>query len=198
MTPPRCIRRLPCSMNTSTYSLFSSTVPACRKAGRDDPGGPGCQELPPRRAGAARRRIDARGMQDLPHRGRRGRHAELGQLAVDPAVSPQRVLLRQAGSARDRRRAAGPAPAARVVVAAGEFAVPGQQRRGRHGEDVGPAPAGEEPCQRGEPHPVGRRVPDPAGVPAQHRVLVPEHQQLGIPRPVPAEHQDGPGRVPGT
>jgi hypothetical protein len=24
---PRCIRRVPCSMNTSTYSLFSSTVP---------------------------------------------------------------------------------------------------------------------------------------------------------------------------
>jgi hypothetical protein len=30
-------------MNTSTYSLFSSTVSACRKAGRDDPGGPGVQ-----------------------------------------------------------------------------------------------------------------------------------------------------------
>jgi hypothetical protein len=28
-------------------------------------------------------------------------------------------------------------------------------------------------------------------VPAQHRVLVPEYQQLGILRPVAAEHQDG-------
>ena len=33
---------------------------------REDPGGLGCQELPPRRACAPRRRIDARGMQDLP------------------------------------------------------------------------------------------------------------------------------------
>ena len=45
--------------------------------------------------------------------------------------------------------------------------MPGQERRWRHGEDLGPAPAGEEPCQCGEPHPVGRRVPHPAGAPAQ-------------------------------
>src|ERR1019366_5492749 len=32
VTPPRCIRRLPCSMNTRTYSLLSSTVSACRKS----------------------------------------------------------------------------------------------------------------------------------------------------------------------
>jgi hypothetical protein len=63
---------------------------------RDDPGGLGVQQLPPRRTGPARRRIDARSPQDLPHGGRRDRHAELGQLAVDPAVSPQRILRRQA------------------------------------------------------------------------------------------------------
>ena len=40
--------------------------------------------------------------------------------------------------------------------------MPGQQRRGRDGEDFGPAPAGEEWCQRGEPHPVGRLAPYPA------------------------------------
>ena len=38
---------------------------------REDPGGLGCQELPPRRAGPTRRRIDARSAQDLPHGGRR-------------------------------------------------------------------------------------------------------------------------------
>jgi hypothetical protein len=32
----------------------------------DDPGGLGVQELPPRRTGPARRRIDARSPQDLP------------------------------------------------------------------------------------------------------------------------------------
>ena len=34
-------------------------------------------------------------------------------------------------------------------------------------------------------------VPHPAGAPPQYRVLVPEHQQLGILRQVAAEHQDG-------
>jgi hypothetical protein len=32
VTPPRCIRRVPCSMNTSTYMRFSSTVSTCRKS----------------------------------------------------------------------------------------------------------------------------------------------------------------------
>jgi hypothetical protein len=44
--------------------------------------------------------------------------------------------------------------------------------------------------ERGEPGPVGWFVPDPAGVPAQHRVLVPENQQLRVLRPVTADHQD--------
>ncbi len=78
---------------------------------REDPGGLRVEKLPPRRARAARRRIDARGTQDLPYRGRRDRYAELGQFAVDPAVSPERVLLRQAkdkaSDARDNRQAAG-------------------------------------------------------------------------------------------
>ena len=167
---------------------------------RQDPGGLGCQELPPRRAGPARRRIDARSTQDLPHGGRRYGDAELRQFAMDPAMSPQRILLRQAnhqaGDAPDRRRAAGLAPLARVVLAASQFAVPGQERRGRHGEDPGPAPARQEPCHRGEPHPVAQLVSYPAGMPAQHRVLVPEHEQFGIFRPVTAEHQDGQAEHP--
>jgi hypothetical protein len=31
VTQPRCIRRVPCSMNTKTYSLLSRTVSTCRK-----------------------------------------------------------------------------------------------------------------------------------------------------------------------
>ena len=85
---------------------------------------------------------------------------------------------------RDCRRPAGLAPPARVVLARGQLAVPGQQRRGRDGEDLGPAPAGYEPCQRGEPGPVGWLVPHPADVAAQHRVLVPEYQQFSILRQV--------------
>ena len=60
---------------------------------REDPGGLGVQELPPGRARAARRWIDARSMQDLPDSGRGDRHAELGQFAVDAAVSPQWILF---------------------------------------------------------------------------------------------------------
>jgi len=104
-----------------------------------DPGGLGVQELPPGRARAARRRIDVRSPQDFIDGGRGDRDAELGQLAVDPAVAPQRVLLRQAdGEAtdtRDRRRAAGLAPLARVVLPGSQPAVLGQQCRWRHGED---------------------------------------------------------------
>ena len=33
-------------------------------------------------------------------------------------------------------------------------------------------------------------------MPAQHRVLVPEHEQLGIFRPVAAERQDGQAKYP--
>jgi hypothetical protein len=36
----------------------------------------------------------------------------------------------------------------------------------------------------GEPHPVGRLVPHPAGIAAQHRVLVPQDEQLSILRQV--------------
>jgi hypothetical protein len=161
---------------------------------REDPGGLGVQELLPGRARPAWRRINARGMQDLPHGRRRDCHAEFRQFAVDPAVSPQRILLRQANDqACDSRGcwwAAGLAPVAHVVLLRGQSAVPGQDRRRRHGEDFAPAPARYEPCQRGEPGPVVRLVPHPADVSAQHRVLVPEYQQLSILRPVATEHQD--------
>jgi hypothetical protein len=89
----------------------------------EDPGGLGVQELPPGRARAARRRADARSSQDLIDGGRSNRDAELGQLAVDPAVAPQRILFRQAndkaGDAADCWRAAGLAPPARVVLSRG-------------------------------------------------------------------------------
>jgi hypothetical protein len=114
-----------------------------------------------------------------------------GQLAMNTPVALQRVLVRQAegepGDAPGGRRAAGLAPLAGVVFPGGEPAVPGQQR---HGEDPGPVPARDEPGKRGEPGPAGGVVAHPACVPAQHRVLVPEHQQFGVLRPVPAGHQD--------
>ena len=202
VTPPRCIRRLPCSMNTSTYIRFSSTVSTCRKSTAEDAGGLGSPELPPRRAGPARRRIDARSAQDLPHGGRRDRHAELRQLTMDPAVPPQRILPchanDHASEGRGRRRAAGLAPLARVVLAAGQLAVPGQKRRWRHGEDPGPAPARQEPGQRGEPHPVARLVP----VSVRHSGAAPRSRAgaraVRHPSPGRSGTPGRPGRAPGT
>src|SRR5713226_8692519 len=91
----------------------------------DDPGGLRVEKLPPRRTRAARGWIDARDMQELPHGGRRHGDAEFCQFAVDAAISPERILLREAndkaGDARDRRRAAGwLAALARVVLARGQ------------------------------------------------------------------------------
>ncbi len=51
VTPPRCIWRVPCSINTSTYSRASRTVSTCmQEVHAQNPGGLGVQELPPRRA----------------------------------------------------------------------------------------------------------------------------------------------------
>jgi hypothetical protein len=39
---------------------------------------------------------------------------------------------------------------------------------------------GDQPGQGRKPQPVGRLVAEPADLAAQHRVLVPEHQEFGI------------------
>jgi hypothetical protein len=97
---------------------------------REDAGRLSAQELPPRRARSARRRADAGSSQDLIDGRGRDRDAELGQLAVDPAVAPQRILFRhaddEAGDAADCLRPARPAPFASVVLPGGQPAVPGQ------------------------------------------------------------------------
>jgi hypothetical protein len=110
----------------------------------EDPSGLGVQELPPAGARAARCRVEASSVQDLPDGGRRHGDAKLEQLALDPAVAPQWILPRQAQhqllDPRGCGRAAGPAPPARVVLLRGQPAVPGQERGGRDGEHLGPAP----------------------------------------------------------
>ena len=55
VTPPRCIRRVLCSMNTSTYSRFSSTVSTCRKSTARIPAAwacRNCRHVGPERRGA--------------------------------------------------------------------------------------------------------------------------------------------------
>jgi hypothetical protein len=125
---------VPCSMNTSTYRRLHKTVSTCRKSTARIPPAWVRRELPPGGTRPARRRIDARDAQDLPHGGWRHGDAELEQLALDPAMAPQRILPRQAqhqpSDTRGGRRTAGPAPPARVVLSRGQAAVPGQERRG--------------------------------------------------------------------
>ena len=55
VTPPRCIRRVPCSMNTSTYSRVSSTVSTWRKSTARIPAAwarMNCRHVGPERRGA--------------------------------------------------------------------------------------------------------------------------------------------------
>ncbi len=86
--------------------------------------------------------------------------AEFRQLAVDPAVSPQRIRSCQANDearhALDCWRAAGLAPIAGAVFLRGQLAAPGHESRWRNREDFRPAPAWYEPRSGGEPGPVGR------------------------------------------
>ena len=91
-------------------ALQSCTVNMQEIDGQDS-GGLRVQELPPGRAIPARRRVDARGAEDLVDRGYRDRGAQLSELAVNAPVAPERILVRQAdgelGDAPDRRRPAG-------------------------------------------------------------------------------------------
>jgi hypothetical protein len=85
-----------------------------KKVHRQDPGGLRVQELPPGRTVPARRRVDACCAEDLADGGRRDRNPELGQLAVNTPVAPERVffarrmvnraMLRTVGGRPGRRR----------------------------------------------------------------------------------------------
>ena len=47
VTPPRCIRRLPCSMNTRDVQSLEQHGVHVQQVDRDDPGCLGVQKLPP-------------------------------------------------------------------------------------------------------------------------------------------------------
>jgi hypothetical protein len=67
--------------------------------------------------------------------------------------------------------------------------VPGEQCRRGHPEHLTLPTPGDQPRQVREPQPVARLVADPADLAAQHRVLVPEHQEFGILRHLaPGQH----------
>jgi len=161
---------------------------------REDPGGLGAEKLSPGRRGAGSMPAACRISQTVdgatvtpslvsspwirryPHSGfsvarRTTRRAIAGIVGGRPGLRRLFVSYFFAASLR-----------CQASSVAGVTGKPSAQRLARY-----------EPRQRGEPHPVGRLVPDLAGVPAQHRVLVPEHQQLSVLRQVLAEYQGQPG-----
>ena len=57
--------------------------------------------------------------------------------------------------------------------------MPGQECGRGDGEDVGPSGPWDQRGQGGEPGPVRRFIADSGDLAAQHRILVPQHEDLG-------------------
>jgi len=177
-------RRVPTTRSTvSTWTKSTAMMPrAC--AARN------CLQVGPTRRGAGS--IPA-SREDPPYRGSGDLVAEPDQLALHPPVPPGGALRGDADHELADRGGRGRPPgttAARVVpLARDNPPVPGEQRRRGHREHLAPPAAGNQPRQRCKPQPVARLVTDPADLTAQDRVLVPEHQQLGIlGHPLPCQH----------
>jgi hypothetical protein len=116
------------------------------------------KELRPSRSGSPRRPLDAVTLQDRPDARGGGNDAHGGELTVDAAVTPLRILLRQAEdecgrSLRDGRSAG---PAVRIRPAPGdEVSVPTQQSF-RSDEEASESSAGEQPCEPSQHRPIRR------------------------------------------
>jgi len=110
--------------------------------------------------------------------------AELDEFALHPPMPPRRVVGRDADDELADRgwrgRPPGPPPVRVIPFACDQAPVPGEQSRRGHREHLGPPLPGDQPGQGRQPQPVARLVADPADPAAQHRVLMPEHQELGI------------------
>jgi hypothetical protein len=154
------------------------------EAGRDDAAGLRGRELLPGRAGAAWCGPGPGGMQDLPHRGCCDRVAGPGGFALHPPVPPRGIIGRDAdhelADGGRRRRPPGTPAAGVVPCACGQPPVPGVQRRRGHRGYLAPPAAGNQSRQCRQPQPAARLAADPADLAAEHRVLVPEHQEPGI------------------
>jgi hypothetical protein len=94
-------------MNTSMCSRFEEDGFYYQEVAGDDRVSLAGEELSPGGPGPAGRWLDARGVQDLPYRGRRDRMPEPRQLALDSPVPPGRVLPRHPDDQRLDRSAGG-------------------------------------------------------------------------------------------
>ncbi len=123
------------------------------------------QEVGPGNGCPAQGRIDAGGLEDLPHRGRGDRDAQQREFTVNASISPRRVLGCQAqdeaANRSDRARTSRPSVHARTGMAAlHQVAMPPQYR---DRADQKPEPtqprAGQGHEQSGEQRPVLRSQP---------------------------------------
>jgi hypothetical protein len=159
---------------------------------RHDRLGLGGEKLLPRRTGPARRRIHASLVEDLPDRAVRHTKPEPGQLAVDAAVAPGWVLRRQPQYQPARLPADGwPARSGvRIGPMSGDQLPMPPQERGWSDEERRPPRPGQEPGQRRKHHSVGRLQVRAVDLPAQHRDLVAQHEQLDVLRAAVAGELD--------
>jgi hypothetical protein len=140
------------------------------------------QELRPARPSSSWCGIDPGRLQDLPDGGGADPVAKAGQLAVDPAIPPGRVL---SGQAHDQ----GAQPAGngwptgsggRCGPAAGDkLSVPAQDRR-RGDEQPEATVHGEQPSERGDQGSVGPAEPWWSVGTSEHGKLVAQHQDLDL------------------
>jgi hypothetical protein len=142
-------------------------------------------ELPPRWTFATRSRIKPGLTQDVPHGRRSHPIAKPDEFAVDPAVTPPRVLLGEPDhqvAYDDRGTRATPGwfrPRQVGPVTRDQLPVPAQQRLRSHD----PRPqhlARQHPGTRRQNQPVLRLQPRAGHLPPQHRHLMPQHQQLDV------------------
>ena len=138
------------------------------------------EELRPGRSRPSRRWVDAVTLQDRPHARGGDDDAHGGELAVDAAVAPLWILLRQPedkrrGSLRDGRPTG---PGVRVGPALGDkVPVPAQQ--GLWLNEEAPEPlAGEQSCESGQNGPVGRLQRRSMDLASEYRHLVAQHHDL--------------------
>jgi hypothetical protein len=162
-TPPRCIRRVSCSMNTRTYSRFSSTVSTGKKSTARIPAAwacRNCRQVEPARRGAG----------SMPAARRISQTVDCATVTPSFVASPwtrRYPHSRFSFAGRTTRRAMlgtvggrpGLAPVARVVLARSQLAVSGQQRRRRHSDDFGKAATWYEPASAAN-HTCGARLLD--------------------------------------
>lgn len=118
-----------------------------------DRGGLGGEKLAPRQARPARRRVEPSPVQDLPYGGGCHPVSQSGEFAVDAAVTPARILGREAAHQLSHYLGRGWSAwwlGGRVCPLAGDqFAVPAQERLGLH-EEHRPTHPGQCSRQRGQ------------------------------------------------